>query len=249
MWPSPVVVAIQRRGTGSAARPFPGNKSDSHLLNSHPEAQGQPSPHSINRRACRRGHCTFKHFDPYLCPHLRFFTFVPTLQVQMRKSCWLHKEQSLQRGVPTPAESAPCMEPSSLCFHKPSSALTNLENIPLLRSQPFSGVPGRGTESCGSNTQCLVPRKTLSANTLDRQATQQRSSRKSHRPSPQPSSPVTGRRAPSLGGAWSLWRMILGSQLCPVPASQVTSIDRALPGPKPWSSGGEHSCSQWQASP
>lgn len=77
---------------------------------------------------------------PTSVPTCRLFTYGPTLQAQMIKSCWLHKEQWLRRAVPTPAESAPCVEPSSLRFHRPSSALANVENIPLLRSHsPFQG--------------------------------------------------------------------------------------------------------------
>ncbi|XP_014394638.1 PREDICTED: core histone macro-H2A.1 isoform X2 [Myotis brandtii] len=82
----------------------------------------------------------------------RLFTCEPTLQAQMIKSCWLHKEQWLQRAVPTPAESAPCVEPSSLRFHRPSSALANVENIPLLRSHsPFQGSQERFSKADSSS--------------------------------------------------------------------------------------------------
>ncbi|XP_023607916.1 core histone macro-H2A.1 isoform X4 [Myotis lucifugus] len=76
----------------------------------------------------------------------RLFTCEPTLQAQMIKSCWL------QRAVPTPAESAPCVEPSSLRFHRPSSALANIENIPLLRSHsPFQGSQERFSKADSSS--------------------------------------------------------------------------------------------------
>ncbi|XP_059554411.1 core histone macro-H2A.1 isoform X3 [Myotis daubentonii] len=104
----------------------------------------------------------------------RLFTCEPTLQAQLIKSCWLHKEQWLQRAVPTPAESAPCVEPSSLRFHRPSSGLANVENIPLLRSHsPFQGSQVEEWKAVGITGRIWCPRETLSANTLDHHATQQ----------------------------------------------------------------------------
>lgn len=155
MWPPRMVVAVQRRGTGSAARHFPGNKSDSHSLNSHPEGRGQPSPHSISRRACRCGHCTCKPFDPNLCPHLQALYLCAHPASSDEKVFLAPQSLVAPMAVPCLLSQLPAWSPAA----RVSTALTNIENIPLLRSQPFSRVPGRGMEGCGNNRQGLVPQE------------------------------------------------------------------------------------------